>query len=140
MHTKTRNKLEQAGTIWNELEPSRMSWNKLERAGIRWSYSRFALERVRVVSCSGSCIRQEIWGNLTITQTCRASKDMEFWVNNMSWRSTAPSEFLFNILILIFYFSYLMVCKLIGDLVNCHALFQRSFFAFLKTDQDQSKS
>ena len=60
MHTKTRNKLEQAGTIWNELEPSRMSWNKLERAGIRWSYSRFALERVRVVSCSGSCIRQEI--------------------------------------------------------------------------------
>ena len=65
--------------------------------------------------------------------------NMEFGVNNMSWRSTAPSEFLFNILILIFYFN-LMVCKLIGDLVKCHALFQRSFFAFLKTDQDQSKS
>ena len=54
MYTKTRNKLEQAGTIWNELEPSRTSWNQLERAGIRWSYTRLALERVRVVSCSGS--------------------------------------------------------------------------------------
>ena len=55
MYTKTRNKLEQTGTIWNELEPSRTSWNQLERAGIRWSYTRLALERVRVVSCSGSC-------------------------------------------------------------------------------------
>ena len=71
------------GTSWNKLEPPGMSWNYLERAGIRWSYSRLALERVRVVSCSGSCqmlpcIRQEIWGNLTITQTCRASKAIEF--------------------------------------------------------------
>ena len=53
MHT--RNELGQAGTTWNELELSRTSWNQLERAGTSWSHSRLALERVRVVGCSGSC-------------------------------------------------------------------------------------
>ena len=82
------------------------SWNQLEQTETRWSYSRLAQERVRVVSCIGSCkmlpcIRQEIWGNLTIIQTHRASKDMEIWVNSLSWRSTKPSEFLLNKLILI---------------------------------------
>ena len=45
IHTKTR----------NELEPPGMNWNYVERTGTRWSYSRLALEIVRVVNCSGSC-------------------------------------------------------------------------------------
>ena len=49
------NELEQARTSWNELEPSGMSQNQLEQAGTRWSYQRLELERVRVVSCNGSC-------------------------------------------------------------------------------------
>ena len=59
VHTKRRNELEppveQARTNWNQLEPSGTSWNQLERAETRWSYQRLALERVRVVSCNGSC-------------------------------------------------------------------------------------
>ena len=33
VHTKTRNKLERAGTTWNEPEPPRTSWNHLEQGG-----------------------------------------------------------------------------------------------------------
>ena len=40
---------------WNELEQTGMSSNQLEQAGTRWSYQRLALERVRLVRCSGSC-------------------------------------------------------------------------------------
>ena len=71
-----------------------MSSNQLEQAGTRWSYQGLALERVRLVRCSGSW--QKLCGNLTKTQTHRASKDMEFQVNSTSWRLTALSEFLFN--------------------------------------------
>ena len=33
VHTKTRNKLQQTGTSWNETEQAGTSWNHLERAG-----------------------------------------------------------------------------------------------------------
>ena len=35
VHTKTRNKLERVGTIWNELEPTRTSWNQMEQPKTR---------------------------------------------------------------------------------------------------------
>ena len=58
---------------------------------------------------------------------------MEFRGKGTNWLLTVSSEFLFNKLILKF-------CRLVngiyieGELVNCHALFQRLFFEFFKTD------
>ena len=83
---------------WNNLGPTRGGWNENQR---------LALERVRVVSCSGSCpllpcIKRKILCKLIIAQTHKASKNMEFQVNNKSWRLTVPSEFLHSKLILKF--------------------------------------
>ena len=61
-----------------------------------------------------------------------ASMDMEFWVNSMSWRLTAPSE-LDNGLILKFS-QLITVCTFKRGLVNCHTLFQWSI-VFFKADQ-----
>ena len=55
--------------------------------------------------------RQKLLGKLTITLTYRASKDIEFRVNITSLRLTAPSEFLFNKLIL-------KLCPLVNGSVN----------------------
>ena len=58
---------------------------------------------------------------------------MEFRGKGANWILTVSSEFLFSKLIL--------KCRRLvngiyieGELVNCHALFQRSFFQFFKTD------
>ena len=50
-----RNELEPPGISWNKLKQSRTGWNQLEQAETRWNYQRLALEKVRVVSCSGNC-------------------------------------------------------------------------------------
>ena len=53
---------------------------------------------MEVVICSHASDRK-FWGKLIITQTGRASKDMEFGMNSTNWRLIAPSDILFNKLI-----------------------------------------
>lgn len=49
VHTKTRNKLEQAGTSCNVLEPPRTTWNQPTRDGFS---KNLALERMIAFKCS----------------------------------------------------------------------------------------
>ena len=70
--------LERAGTNQNGLEQDVATKDQHQK-------ELGQLVAMVVVSCYDASYRK-FYANLTITETHRASTDMEFWVNSTSWR------------------------------------------------------